>query len=438
MTIFTHAVVAAVVSAVASGAMWVQHQLQRRRQRQREADPLRRLQPSGRRRYRARRGNPHVIHPGGSVEAYHVWWRMLNGSPSRFFSLFRMTKPAFFNLCDWLRTNTTARSTRYQTLEQKLMIFLFIVGHGTTQREASSLFCVSQSSVSVLFRGLLLPLLKLHRAWVTLPPDDYVAEEVELDPKQRAFSGCIGAIDGVHISAHVPGHQMTRFLNRHNRVTQNVLAAVLPDSSFSFVLAGAEGRIHDANLARLALGHGGFKIPEGRFYLGDAGFGLQRGIITPYPNTRYHLADWVSSARRPQNPRELYNLRHARIRVVVERTFGMLKRKFKILRDNPSEYSFGAQILIVYACTGLWNFILKHDAVPPSDDDLGRLQIARATATASVLGQNGHQLRDSLAQRNWVQYQEYLAFEGADAEEENALAEEVFYSSDSEASSDFE
>lgn len=62
------------------------------------------------------------------------------------------------------------------------------------------------------------------------------------------------------------------------------------NGSFSYILAGAEGRLNDADLARLALRRR-LRLPENRFYLGDAGFGIQPGIIVPYPNMRYHLDD---------------------------------------------------------------------------------------------------------------------------------------------------
>ena len=78
-----------------------------------------------------------------------------------------------------------------------------------------------------------------------------------------------------------------------------------------------------------------------------------------YLNTRYHLQDWRNADRKPATKEELYNLRHARLRIVVEQTFGRVKRKFKIIRDYPPEYDFKYQVFIVYAVTGLWNFICK-------------------------------------------------------------------------------
>src|ERR1700690_2668566 len=40
---------------------------------------------------------------------------------------------------------------------------------------------------------------------------------------------------------------------------------------------------------------------------------------------------------RPENPKELFNLRHASARKVIERIFGVLKRRFRIL-VVPPEY----------------------------------------------------------------------------------------------------
>ena len=144
-------------------------------------------------------------------------------------------------------------------------------------------------------------------------------------------------------------------LESESKISQNVLAAVHFDGTFTYVVAGGEGRIHDASLCRMALARK-FKIPDGRIYLGDAGFGLQEGILVPYPNTRYHLQDWRNADRKPATKEELYNLRHARLRIIIEQVFGRVKRKFKIIRDNPPEYYFKYQVMIVYAVSGVVEF----------------------------------------------------------------------------------
>ena len=95
-------------------------------------------------------------------------------------------------------------------------------------------------------------MVELHNAFVVQPDSNMVLPEVELDPKQRPFSGCIGALDGTHIAAHIPTEHQKRFWNRKSKISQSVLAAVHFDGTFTYVVAGGEGRIHDASLCRMA------------------------------------------------------------------------------------------------------------------------------------------------------------------------------------------
>ena len=83
---------------------------------------------------------------------------------------------------------------------------------------------------------------------------------------------------------------------------------------------------------------------------------------------------------RPQNYKELFNYRHAQLRNVIERTFGVLKRRFKVLAV-AQEYSLKHQARLVPALAVVHNFIRVHD---PSDieiiDDDSDRDIAQQTA----------------------------------------------------------
>lgn len=63
---------------------------------------------------------------------------------------------------------------------------------------------------------------------------------------------------------------------------------------------------------------------------------------------------------RPVTKEELYNLRHSSARNVVERVFGVLKRRFTIL-VHPPEYSMEIQARIPPALAATHNFIREHD-----------------------------------------------------------------------------
>jgi hypothetical protein len=68
----------------------------------------------------------------------------------------------------------------------------------------------------------------------------------------------------------------------------------------------------------------------------------------------------------PENKEELFNLRHASARNVIERIFGILKRRFRIL-VLPPEYSMEIQARIPAALCALHNFIRRSD--PTEIDD---------------------------------------------------------------------
>jgi hypothetical protein len=82
---------------------------------------------------------------------------------------------------------------------------------------------------------------------------------------------------------------------------------------------------------------------------------------------RYHLIKY-GGRHYPTNGRELYSLRHSSLRVTIERAFGSLKNRFRIL-DNKPFHPYKTQVKLVQACCILHNSILSFgtDAVIPSE-----------------------------------------------------------------------
>ena len=72
----------------------------------------------------------------------------------------------------------------------------------------------------------------------------------------------------------------------------------------------------------------------GKYYLVDAGYTNGPGFLAPYRSTRYHLNEWMLSDSNPTNYKELFNLRHSSARNVIERTFGLFKKRWAILRTT--------------------------------------------------------------------------------------------------------
>ena len=70
----------------------------------------------------------------------------------------------------------------------------------------------------------------------------------------------------------------------------------------------------------------------------DGGYTNGNGFLSPYRGYRYWLRDWQGENPPPQCREELFNMKHARARNVIQRTFGLLKGRWGILR-SPSWYS---------------------------------------------------------------------------------------------------
>jgi hypothetical protein len=78
--------------------------------------------------------------------------------------------------------------------------------------------------------------------------------------------------------------------------------------------------------------------------------------MTLYRGVRYHLKEQRLAEQKPQNAKELFNLRHLLLRNVIERIFGVLKRQWQILSGKGCEYSIETRVDLFCALIGLYNF----------------------------------------------------------------------------------
>ena len=132
-----------------------------------------------------------------------------------------------------------------------------------------------------------------YNQYVHLPAaDDPVPPSILNNPKWFPFfEGAIGAMDGTHISCCPSLLERQACRNRKGTVTQNTLCCCSLDFRFQYVLSGWEGSAADATLFHDAR-TSDLTIPEGQYYLADAGFGVCEALLVPYQGVRYHLAEW--------------------------------------------------------------------------------------------------------------------------------------------------
>ncbi|XP_024030749.1 putative nuclease HARBI1 [Morus notabilis] len=243
---------------------------------------------------------------------------------------------------------------------------------------------------------------------------------------------CVGAIDGTHVPCTPIGvDNPTAYRNRKGVNSQNIMAACSFDMKFTYILSGWEGSAHDARVLADAVGTPRFKFPHpplGKYYLVDSAYANNDYFLALYRGGTYHLADYRRRTGGFQGPRDIFNYKHSSLRNCIDRTFGVWKARFPILRRPNNSYPMKKQVKIPVACAILHNFIhivsegdpllnqYYRDGVPVSeidpnntdefdDDDYdGNVPEGPVVTGASVSHIEMSRFRDRLANEMWVEY----------------------------------
>lgn len=248
----------------------------------------------------------------------------------------RMNRNAFGRLCYLLSNVEGLVDSRYVRVEEKVAMFLSILAHHKKNRVTGHDYIRSGQTVSAHFHDVMHAVLKLHPLLLVKPTpvDGFCSNE-----NWKWFKGCLGALDGTHISVHVPCRDRGKYRNIKGNIAVNVLGVCDRDMNFIYALTGWEGSAADARVLRDALTRDeSFKVPRGCYYLCDNGYANIEGFLTPYRRVRYHRDVWGNRAARPENYKELFNWRHSQSRNVIERAFGLLKKRwatFEVHRFTP-------------------------------------------------------------------------------------------------------
>ena len=125
---------------------------------------------------------------------------------------------------------------------------------------------------------------------IKLPDEEYQTDgQIMNDSKYASyFEDCHGALDGIHIDAHVPYEKRIPHRNRKGTLSQKVLAVVTFDLQYCYVVPGWEGFAHDSRVLTDAVANHGYAVPEDQYYLADAGYSNTDYVMIPCRGVRYH------------------------------------------------------------------------------------------------------------------------------------------------------
>ncbi|XP_050339465.1 putative nuclease HARBI1 [Bactrocera neohumeralis] len=142
----------------------------------------------------------------------------------------------------------------------------------------------------------------------------------------NSFPFVLGCVDGTHVPISQPIKDEISYRNRKG--TYSILAQAIVDSRIKFidVFIGCLGACHDASVwqmssIRKAIINKEINIYSNYHFLGGGGYPLEKFIMVPYRDNGFLTAMQIK-----------YNVILSSTRVVVEQAFGILKKKFRILK----------------------------------------------------------------------------------------------------------
>ncbi|KAL4393555.1 hypothetical protein AHAS_Ahas02G0063700 [Arachis hypogaea] len=228
-----------------------------------------------------------------------------------------MRRSMFNRLCNDLVLNYGLKSTRGVSGEEIVTIFLYMLGQGASYRMLEERFQHSVETIFHQFHHVLSCVKKLAKN-IIRPIDPSFGDTpkyiMDNDRYWPYFKDCIEAIDGTHIAIHVHQDEQVRFI----------------DSAYDTIIFMEALRTKKLNFPH---------PPEGKYYLVDASYSTFKGFLGPYRHTRYHIPQFRLAPNFRSN-NEKFNYCHSSLRIVIERTFGVCKARWKILQNMPLRAKF--------------------------------------------------------------------------------------------------
>ena len=218
---------------------------------------------------------------------------------------------------------------------------------------------VHKSTAAKIVQRVVTAICTLRRIYIFMPNTEEQRHEKIIKFHNLAqFPRVIGAIDCAHIKLQSPGGERAElFRCRKGFFSLNV--QVICDASHKIldVVTRWPGSTHDAHIFQNSSVYMRFENGEmgNGILLGDSGYPSQRYLLTPIHN--------------PEGQAEnLYNESQIRTRNVVERTFGIWKRRFPVLSVGIRCRLNLAQRIVV-ACAILHNIACQQNEEVFEGDD---------------------------------------------------------------------
>ncbi|KAK7922333.1 hypothetical protein WMY93_009235 [Mugilogobius chulae] len=269
-------------------------------------------------------------------------------------SLLRFSGEVLNDVCNIVHADLEANTNHPFALPvaAKVTVALLFYASGTFQRPLGLIGGISQSAISSAIHDVTSSLVRHASEFIHLPlsPEEQGRVKNEFWHKFR-FPNVLGAIDCTHVQIRAPSDNALIYINRKGTYSINVQVICDAMCRITHVFANYPGSTHDSFILANSAIPAVFQRdpPLDGWLLGDNGFALRTWLMTPFiaPGTRGELA---------------YNRKHTQARCVIERTFGLLKMRFRCLDKSGGILNYTPQKVAAFfvACCVLHNIAIRH------------------------------------------------------------------------------
>lgn len=275
----------------------------------------------------------------------------------------RLNRAVVADLCHLLAEDLETNSTCPYTLPvaARVTAALQFYASGSFQHAVGSMGGITQSAVSSAIHAVTSAIVRHAAEYIRFPVSPDHQERVKGEFRAKfGFPGVLGAIDCTHVQIRAPSENALIYINRKGTHSINIQVICDAMCNITHVFANYPGSTHDsfilANSAIPALFQG--DPPLEGWLLGDNGYALRTWLMTPFitPGSRSELA---------------YNRKHTRTRSVIERTFGLLKMRFRCLDKSGGTLQYSPQKVAAFfvACCVLHNIAIRHGCLIDINED---------------------------------------------------------------------
>lgn len=256
---------------------------------------------------------------------------------------------AIQRITDIIEENVAHPSSKSGALPALLQVCVSLryLASGSFQDSIGEHIGVHQTTVSRSFHRVINALVDAGPQFIRKPNQEEAQIQKRLFRDIAGIPDVFAAIDCTHIKVKAPVELQHEYINRKNTFSINTQAACDADLMFIDCFAQFPGSVHDARILRES---GLYRAMERHpraiqgIILGDSGYPIREWLITPFMNPQ-------------EQAEENFNTAHVLTRNIIERCFGILKKRFYSMQIGLRLYPDTA-CRAIYACFVLHNIAM--------------------------------------------------------------------------------